>query len=108
MQTGVYKTTDPNKRIRVVQDEEYPTENPAFPYDGGVLEELQKCYEEGDYYGVIVEERVIHVNVDECTKEEWDIYRWEEAYSIWSCAGYENVAEEVAREYFGITVTGRG
>ena len=107
MQTGTYKTTDPNVRIRVVFDEAYPTAEDGFWNTEDVLEELQKCYEEGNYYGVIVEKRYKWENVDEDTKEEWETYEWVETDSIWSCAGYENVAEEVAKEYFGITVTGK-
>lgn len=104
MPIGTYKTTDPNVRIRVVFDEDYPTENPAFPYAEGVLEALQKCHFEGDYYGVIVETRHKWQNMETGEIRE----DWEDHDSIWSCAGYgDNVAEEVAKEYFGITVTGR-
>lgn len=108
MQTGTYKTTDPNVRIRVVVDEEYPVDHPDYPFAPGVLEDLQRCYEEGDYYGVIVERRYVWTRMNE-DGETVGITRfeWEEEDSILSCAGYENVAEEVAKGYFGITVTGR-
>lgn len=104
MTIGTYKTTDPNVRIRVVVDEEYPSENPDSPYAEGVLKALQKCYDEGDYYGVIVERRHKWQNM-ETGEIRGD---WEEEDSVWSCAGYgDKVAEAVAEEYFGITVTGR-
>lgn len=108
MPIGTYKTTDPNVRIRVVQDEEYPTENPDFPYAPGVLDDLIQCYEEGDYYGVIVEKRHKWVNVNPETAEVREKFEWEEEDSVWTCAGYgDTVAETVAKGYFGITVTGR-
>lgn len=105
MTTGTYLTTDPNKRVKLVFDDIYPSENPDFPYAEGVLEDLQKCYEEGNYYGAILLELVTFVNVDEETKEEWETYEWKDADSIWGCAGYENPAEEIAKEFFGVTVT---
>lgn len=103
MSTGIYTTTDPDTRIKVVFDDEPPTENPDFPYAPGVLDDLIECYEAGNYYGVTLLTRA--VSVDEETREGWE--DWIEEDSIWGCAGYENVAEEVAKEYFGITVTGR-
>ena len=100
MSTGIYFTTDPNKRIRVEHDHEIPTENPSFPYAPGVLDDLIKCYEEGNYYGVIVEEREVWEN-----KTTGEIREdWSETDSIWSCAGYKDVAVGVAKEHFGLTV----
>lgn len=108
MSIGTYKTTDPNVRIRVVFDEEYPTENPDFPYAEGVLEDLQKCYDDYDYFGVIVEKRHKWENVNPETAEVRERFEWEEEESVWSCAGYgDKVAETVAKEYFGLTVTGK-
>lgn len=100
MSTGIYTTTDPDTRIKVIFDDEYPTENPDFPFAPGVLDALIQCYEEGNYYGVILQKRVAGAG---CSCQE----EWEEEDSIWSCAGYENVAEEVAKEFWNITVTGR-
>ena len=108
MSTGIYTTIDPDTRIKVVFDEAYPTENPEFPYAPGVLDDLIQCYEEGDYYGVIVEKRHKWENVNPETAEVREKFEWEEEDSIWACAGYgDKVAETVAKEYFGITVTGR-
>lgn len=115
MSTGIYTTTDPDTRIKVVFDEEYPTENPAFPYAPGVLDTLIECYEEGNYYGVILQKREtwarftatqtglesVSVTLFEPIEE-----RWVDEESIWACAGYENVAEEVAKEQWNVTVTG--
>lgn len=102
MTVGTYLTTDPNKRVKLFLDEVYPTEIPGYPYAEGVLEDLQKCYEEGNYYGAILLERETWVNSN--TGEERE--GWEEADSIWSCAGYENPAADIAKEFFGVTVTG--
>ena len=100
MSTGIYQTTDPDKRIRVVFDDEFPTEDPSFPYAPGVLDDLIQCYEEGNYYGVIVEEREVWQN--KATGVIWE--DWKQVESIWSCAGYDDVAAEVAKEFFGLTV----
>ena len=101
MIAGIYETTDPNKRVKLVLDEVYPTENPGFPYAEGVLEDLQKCYEEGNYYGAILLERDVWVS--KATGEERE--EWEEHDSIWGCAGYDNPAEDIAKEFFSVTVT---
>ena len=103
MATGTYKTTDPNKRVRLIFDEIQPSDTPDFPYAEGVLEVLQKCYEEGNYYGAILLEREVWVS--KTTGEERE--EWEETYSIWGCAGYDNPAEYIAKEFFGETVTGK-
>lgn len=100
MTTGIYATTDPNKRIRVVFDEEFPTEVSDFPYAPGVLEDLIQCYEEGNYYGVIVEECEVWEN--KATGVIWE--DWNPVDSVYSCAGYDDVAVEVAKEFFGLTV----
>lgn len=107
MSTGIYTTTDPDTRIKVVFDNEPPTENPEFPFAPGVLDDLIQSYEGGNYYGVIVEKRHKWENVNPETAEVQEKFEWEEEESIWSCAGYDNVAEEVAKEYWNITVTGR-
>lgn len=104
MQTGTYKTTNPNVRIRVVQDDDFH-DDPH--YAEGVREALLEAYETGDVYGVIVEKRHKWENVNPETAKVRERFEWEEEESIWSCAGYENVAEEVAKGFFGITVTGR-
>ena len=103
MQTGIYTTTDPDTRIKVVFDDEYPTENPAFPYAPGVLDTLTECYEEGNYYEVILEKATVWTNEKTGDKRRF----WYEEDSLWGCAGYENVAEEVAKEQWNVTVTGR-
>lgn len=98
---GTYLTTDPNKRVKLVFDDIYPSENPAFPYAPGVLEDLQKCFEEGNYYGAILEEATVWTHEKTGDKMRF----WDETDSIWGCAGYENPAEEIAKEFFGVTVT---
>lgn len=103
MSTGIYSTTDPDTRIKVVFDDEYPTENPDFPFAPGVLDDLIQCYNEGNYYGVILEKATVWTHEKTGDKMRF----WDEEDSIWSCAGYENVAEEVAKEFWNITVTGR-
>lgn len=104
MSTGIYTTTDPNVRIRVVQDDDFH-DDPHYAED--VREALLEAYEAGDVYGVIVEKRHKWENVNPETAEVREKFEWEEEESIWSCASYENVAEEVAKEYWDITVTGR-
>ena len=110
MSTGIYTTTDPDTRIKVVFDDEYPTENPEFPYAPGVLDALIQCYEEGNYYGVILQKRETWARFTEDEEGNVTLHdceeRWEDEDSIWSCAGYENVAEEVAKEFWNITITG--
>lgn len=111
MTTGIYTTTNPNIRIRVVQDTEPPVEGPDLPYAEGELDDLMECYESGDYYGVIVEHKTRTINQwenlatgcnDDVISEEWITED-----SIWSCAGYgDDVAKIVAKEFFDIEVTG--
>lgn len=108
-QAGTYKTTDPEKRVKLVFDEEIPVEDPNYPYAEGVLEDLIQCYWSGNYYGAILLERDRWAKITE--DENGDIVMhdhregWEETDSIWSCAGYENPAVEIAKEFFGVTVT---
>lgn len=104
MSTGFYTTTDPNIRIRVEQDDDFYDDPDYAP---GVGEELLACHEAGDVYGVIVEKRYKVVRTDMENAETEERYEWDEEESIWSCAGYNDVAVEVAKEFFGITVTGR-
>lgn len=103
MSTGIYTTTDPDTRIKVVFDDEPPTEIPGFPFAPGVLDDLIQCYEEGNYYGVILEKATVWTHEKTGDKMRF----WDKEDSIWGCAGYENVAEEVAKEFFNVTVTGR-
>ena len=102
MTVGTYLTSDPNKRVKLILDEVYPTEIPGFPYAEGVLEDLQKCYEEGNYYGAILLEREqwARITEDEDGNVTLHDYRevWEEADSIWSCAGYDDPAKDIARK----------
>lgn len=107
MTTGIYKTTDPDKRVKIVFDEEYPTENPDFPYAEGVLEDLIQCYEEGDYYGAILLKREVWRKVVEESGWYEEREEWVEEDYIWGCAGYENPAVEIAKEFFNVEVTGK-
>lgn len=106
MTTGIYPTTDPNKRIRVVQDDDF-YDDPY--YAEGVREALLEAHEAGYVYGVIVEEREtwarVKENADGSTSIDGaQVEKWVEVDSIWSCAGYDDVAVEVAKEHFGLTV----
>lgn len=101
MAAGTYNTTDPNKRVKLVFDENQPYESPDFPFAEGVLDVLVECYESGNYYGAILLEREVWVS--KTTGEERE--EWEEHDSIWGCAGYDNPAEDIAKEFFGMTVT---
>ncbi len=134
MTTGIYKTTDPNKRVRIVFDDNPPYEDPKYPYAEGVLEVLQECYEEGNSYGAILLERnqktpyqiawgvlgdnaiqpndrrggnaiasLIEqaIHLDRLQRGE----AWEETDSIWGCAGYDDPAVEIAKEYFNVEIT---
>lgn len=109
MTTGTYKTTDPNKRVRLVFDGEHPTENPDYPYAEGVLEDLIQCYEEGNYYGAILIEREQWARITEDVNGNVTMHdyreEWQETDSIWGCTGYENPATDIAKEFFGVTVT---
>ena len=109
MTIGIYKTTDPDKRVKIVFDEEYPTEIPAFPYAEGVLDCLIECYENGDYYGAILLERQEWARFTEDSEGNVTLHdceeHWEVTDSIWGCAGYENPAAEIAKEFFNVEVT---
>ena len=111
MTTGIYKTTDPDKRVKIVFDEEYPTESPDFPYAEGVLDDLRECYENGDYYGAILLEREQWARIsndDEGVMQVHEVEgRWVETDTIWGCAGYENPAVDIAKEFFNVEVTGK-
>lgn len=108
-QAGIYATTNPNIRIRAVQDDDF-YDDPNYAPE--VREILLEAHEAGEVYGVIVEQRVKHETktenlvtgeITQFADEDW----WAESDSIWSCAGYENVAKEVAKYYFNIDVTER-
>lgn len=109
MTTGIYLTTDPDIRIRVERDEDF-YDDPS--YAPGVREALIEAYEAGEVYGVIVERRQTWARVIEqkdgtITVDSALMERWVAEEAIWSCVGYTNVAEEVAEEHFGLTVTTR-
>ena len=107
-QEGIYATDNPNVRVVVEQDNDFF--DPG--HDSEVREELIKAHEAGDVYGVILEHKVRRVVEREnlvtgeksapATSEVWEIVD-----SLWSCAGYEKVAEEVARDHFGVKVLGK-
>lgn len=109
MAAGTYKTTDPNKRVRLLFDEIPPCDSLDAPFADGVLADLMDCYDSGNYYGAILLERDRWVRVTEDldgTKTYHDHEdRWTEIESIWGCAGYDNPAEDIAKEFFGVTVT---
>ena len=109
MTTGIYKTTDPDKRVKIVFDEDYPTESPDFPYAEGVLDDLRERYENGDYYGAVLLEREQCARFTEDSEGNETLHgceeRWEETDSIWGCAGYENPAVDIAKEFFSVEIT---
>lgn len=108
MATGIYTTTDPNVRVRVVQDNDFADDD---GFDPGVRADLIEAYDNGEAYGVIVEKREMWARVVEGVDGSPTLhdprYEWVEDDSIWSCVGYEDVAKEVAQEFFGLTVTGK-
>lgn len=112
MTIGIYETDNPAVRIAVRWDNAFPVEDPRYPFGEGVLDDLIECYENGDYYSVHLLHKV-HVtynryNLVTGNREVSEETEWEEADSLYGCAGYwDDVAKLVARENFNVTVTGR-
>lgn len=96
---GTYATTDPDVRVHVLVDDISPTHPDMDAYTTALLD---RYHEAGEVYGVIVERKDTWTN--ERTKETR--VSWSELDAIWGCAGYADVARDVAKEYFGLTVTG--